>query len=92
MTPPCTPPTQVLLDWELGDMTGLDVLKHIKKRSPDTTARLIMVSGNEPSSEERAEFQEVRLSHAGFSSTGALLCLTTSMPRARLRRPAQRRS
>ena len=60
--PPC-PPTQVLLDWELGDMTGLEVLRHIKKQSPDTTTRLIMVSGNEPSSEERAEFQEVRLTH-----------------------------
>tara|TARA_B110001452_G_scaffold22321_1_gene17863 strand:+ start:321 stop:551 length:231 start_codon:yes stop_codon:yes gene_type:complete len=74
MTPPCTPPTQVLLDWELGDMTGLDVLKHIKKRSPDTTARLIMVSGNEPSSEERAEFQEVRLAYRTQASAPPAHC------------------
>ena len=80
---------QVLIDWELGDMTGLEVLTRIKQACPDrrtpptwvsrvrcsrlthegadaqntpkTTARLIIVSGNDPSQEDRHAFEQVRL-------------------------------
>ena len=86
-------PSQVLLDFELGDMTGMDVLRHIKKQSPDSPVRIIMVSGNEPSSDERMEFQEVRspLSQPRMRRRhqhGPLLLLTTNTVHARLRRPA----
>lgn len=76
-------------------MTGLDVLRHIKKQSPDSAARLIMVSGNEPSSEERAEFQEVRSAPIGCRMIPHLPLaplLTITMFRARTSRLALKHS
>ena len=49
----------VLLDWELGSMSGLDVLKHIQQRKNlSPAARVIMLSGNDPSDNDRNTFLE----------------------------------
>ena len=74
---------QVLLDWELGEgMSGLDVLKHIRERRAAGTDRctVIIVSGNEPTPEERDAFLQTGADKYWVKPITAKQIQTLSLP------------
>ena len=73
----------VLLDWELGEgMSGLDVLKHIRERRAAGTDRctVIIVSGNEPTPEERDAFLQTGADKYWVKPITAKQIQTLSLP------------